>query len=157
MKLGPSLGVLVIASIVSTDFTAPPKVVSLNVMHFNTALRLQAEGVRTKAGTWALNESEAAAIEAAVDTDEQWEKSLEGRDQWLMRPQQPPSMLRSGVAWLTSSCDVGVLPCLLAGVCSLAYISNAVRLLLTAQCKRNCLHVHITPGSRIYRTGGLSA
>jgi acetyl-CoA carboxylase carboxyl transferase subunit alpha len=58
--------------------------------------RAKAEGVRTKAGTWALNESEAAAIEAAVDTDEQWERSLEGRDQWLMRPQQPPSMLRSG-------------------------------------------------------------
>lgn len=75
-----------------------------------TAWRLQAEGVRTKAGTWALNESEAAAIEAAVNTDEQWEKSLEGKDQWLMRPQQPPSMLRSGVAWPGSSHDVGVLP-----------------------------------------------
>ena len=59
--------------------------------------------MRTKAGTWALNQGEAAAIEAAADADDRWEKSLEGKDQWLMRPLQPPGLLRSGGRWLRAS------------------------------------------------------
>lgn len=45
-----------------------------------------------------MNETEAKAIEAAADADERWERSLEGKDQWLMRPLQPPGLLRSGEA-----------------------------------------------------------
>ncbi len=52
--------------------------------------------MRTKAGTWALNAAEARQIEAAADADERWVASLEGKDQWLQRPLQPPGLLRSG-------------------------------------------------------------
>lgn len=58
---------------------------------------MQAEGVHTKAGTWAYSEAEAEQIEAAVDADEKWVASLEGRDQWLNRPAQPPGLLGSGL------------------------------------------------------------
>ena len=57
---------------------------------------MQAEGVTTAAGTWALNETEARMIEKTVDGDERWEKSLEGKDQWINKPLQPPGLLRSG-------------------------------------------------------------
>jgi acetyl-CoA carboxylase carboxyl transferase subunit alpha len=61
------------------------------------AERAAAEGVRTKAGTWALNETEARMIEKAADADERWAASLEGKDQWLQRPLQPPGLLRTGI------------------------------------------------------------
>ena len=69
---------------------------------------LQAKGAYTKAGTWAPNEEEARMIEAIVDRDEEWDKSLEGREQYLDRPIQPPGLLGSGtkpqlsarIAWL---------------------------------------------------------
>jgi len=59
--------------------------------------RAAAKGVRTKAGTWAASEAEARMIELSADRDEQWEASLEGKDQWLQRPLQPPGLLRSGM------------------------------------------------------------
>ncbi len=59
---------------------------------------LQAAGVRTKVGTWALSEAEAAMIELSADRDEKWEASLAGKEQWLHKPLQPPGLLRSG-AW----------------------------------------------------------
>ena len=59
--------------------------------------RLQAKGVRTKAGTWAASEAEARMIEFSADRNEKWEASLEGKEQWLQKPVQPPGLLRSGV------------------------------------------------------------
>lgn len=56
----------------------------------------QAAGVRTKVGTWALSEAEAAMIELSADRDEKWEASLAGKEQWLHKPLQPPGLLRSG-------------------------------------------------------------
>lgn len=61
------------------------------------AARAAAEGVYTKAGTWAFSEAEAEQIEAAVDADEKWVASLEGRDEWLNKPLQPPGLLNSGL------------------------------------------------------------
>lgn len=58
--------------------------------------RVQATGVHTKAGTWALNEAEAEMIEMVADMDIKWEKSLEGKDEWINKPAQPPGLLRSG-------------------------------------------------------------
>ena len=58
--------------------------------------QLQAAGVRTKVGTWALSEAEAAMIELSADRDEKWEASLAGKEQWLHKPLQPPGLLRSG-------------------------------------------------------------
>ena len=58
--------------------------------------RAQAAGVRTKVGTWALSEAEAAMIELSADRDEKWEASLVGKEQWLHKPLQPPGLLRSG-------------------------------------------------------------
>lgn len=59
-------------------------------------VRRQAEGVRTAAGTWAFSEAEARQIEKSVDADEKWVSSLEGKDQWINRPTQPPGLMRSG-------------------------------------------------------------
>lgn len=35
-------------------------------------------------------------IEAIVDRDEKWDKSLEGKEQYIDRPIQPPGLLGSG-------------------------------------------------------------
>lgn len=59
-------------------------------------LRRQAEGVHTAAGTWAFSEAEARQIEKSVDADEKWVSSLEGKDQWINRPTQPPGLMRTG-------------------------------------------------------------
>eukprot|EP00879_Flechtneria_rotunda_P014922 GHRR01015592.1.p1 GENE.GHRR01015592.1~~GHRR01015592.1.p1 ORF type:complete len:330 (+),score=131.53 GHRR01015592.1:399-1388(+) len=59
--------------------------------------RSSAPGVNTAAGTWAFNEAEANYIEASVDADEAWEKSMEGKAEWLNRPVQPPGLSRSGI------------------------------------------------------------
>ncbi len=63
----------------------------------------QAEGVRTRAGTWAVNEAEAAAIERMADADEAWEAELRARAEWVNRPVQPPGLGRSGVLELAAS------------------------------------------------------
>lgn len=57
---------------------------------------MQAEGARTKAGTWAPNEEEAQLIEMIADKDEEWEESLKGKDAWINKPAQPPGLLRTG-------------------------------------------------------------
>lgn len=59
---------------------------------------VQAKGAYTQAGTWAPNKEEAELIEAIVDRDERWEASLEGKEEWINRPFQPPGLLRSGGA-----------------------------------------------------------
>lgn len=61
------------------------------------AEREKAVGVRTKAGAWAVSEAEASYIEKLVDADEKWEKTLEGCQDWVNRPIQPPGLSRSGV------------------------------------------------------------
>ena len=52
--------------------------------------------MRTESGTWAVSQAEADIIESIVDSDEKWESSLKGKDQWLLKPAQPPGLLRSG-------------------------------------------------------------
>ena len=69
--------------------------------------QLQAAGVRTKVGTWALSEAEAAMIELSADRDEKWEASLAGKEQWLHKPLQPPGLLRSGKASSTAGRRTG--------------------------------------------------
>ncbi|KAI8469767.1 MAG: acetyl-CoA carboxylase [Monoraphidium minutum] len=54
-------------------------------------------GARTAAGTWAVDESEARAIEAAVDADEVWDKLLASKEGWTNKPVQPPGLGRSGI------------------------------------------------------------
>ena len=68
---------------------------------------LQAAGVRTKVGTWALSEAEAAMIELSADRDEKWEASLAGKEQWLHKPLQPPGLLRSGALHCIRCCRRG--------------------------------------------------
>ena len=58
----------------------------------------QAEGARTRAGTWAPTAEEADLIEMIADKDAEWEASLAGKDAWINRPAQPPGLLRSGAA-----------------------------------------------------------
>mmetsp|Transcript_31817 Transcript_31817/g.70685 ORF Transcript_31817/g.70685 Transcript_31817/m.70685 type:complete len:500 (-) Transcript_31817:1816-3315(-) len=61
------------------------------------AERAEATGVFTKAGTWAASEAEARYIEQVVDADERWEKQMQGREDWLNRPAQPPGLARTGI------------------------------------------------------------
>ena len=61
------------------------------------AARAAAPGARTKAGTWAPTEDEAALVEALADADEAWAERLRGKDEWVHKPSQPPGLLRSGV------------------------------------------------------------
>ena len=75
-----------------TDFNSAPE----DDPHLPLRLVLQAAGVRTKVGTWALSEAEASMIELSADRDEKWEASLVGKEQWLHKPLQPPGLLRSG-------------------------------------------------------------
>jgi hypothetical protein len=53
-----------------------------------------APGVHTAAGTWALNEAEAAHIAASVDADEAWDRAMDGKADWTNRPVQPPGLGR---------------------------------------------------------------
>ena len=53
-------------------------------------------GVYTKAGTWCFNEEERDQVERAADADEKWAASLEGKEEWIQKPSQPPGLLRSG-------------------------------------------------------------
>ena len=57
---------------------------------------MQAEGAYTKLGTWAPTETDAEVIEMMADKDEEWDKSLEGKSEWINRPAQPPGLLRTG-------------------------------------------------------------
>lgn len=59
---------------------------------------LQAEGAYTKMGTWAPTETDAEVIEMMADKDEEWDRSLKGKSEWINRPAQPPGLLRTG-AW----------------------------------------------------------
>jgi acetyl-CoA carboxylase carboxyl transferase subunit alpha len=61
------------------------------------AERSAATGVQTAAGTWAYSEAEAAAIEAAVDADEAWDKTLAAKGDWTNKPLQPPGLGRTGI------------------------------------------------------------
>ena len=56
----------------------------------------QAEGAYTKMGTWAPTQTDAEVIEMMADKDEEWEKSLKGKSEWINRPAQPPGLLRTG-------------------------------------------------------------
>ena len=69
------------------------------------ACHAQAQGAYTNAGTWVPNKEEADMVEAIVDRDERWERSLAGKEEWLKRPLQPPGLLRSGMGIL-SACIV---------------------------------------------------
>lgn len=51
-------------------------------------------GVQTAAGTWAVSEAEAAHIAASVDSDEAWDKAMEGKGVWTNKPVQPPGLGR---------------------------------------------------------------
>ena len=62
---------------------------------------MQAEGAYTKMGTWAPTETDAEVIEMMADKDEEWERSLEGKSEWINRPAQPPGLLRTGRGPLT--------------------------------------------------------
>ncbi|KAI8471990.1 MAG: acetyl-CoA carboxylase [Monoraphidium minutum] len=59
--------------------------------------RAAAAGARTAAGTWAVDEAEARAIEVAVDADEAWDKLLASKEDWTNKPVQPPGLGRSGI------------------------------------------------------------
>lgn len=59
--------------------------------------RASAAGVQTDAGTWALNEAEAAYIESSVNADEAWDATLVEKADWTNKPVQPPGLGRSGV------------------------------------------------------------
>ncbi|GMH40463.1 hypothetical protein BSKO_08367 [Bryopsis sp. KO-2023] len=48
--------------------------------------RLKAEGVRTKAGTWCMNEEERDYIEQAINYEEQWKETIKGKEEWLLKP-----------------------------------------------------------------------
>ena len=61
------------------------------------AARAGAPGARAGAGTWAPTADDAALIEAIADSDEQWAETLRGKDEWVLKPDQPPGLLRSGV------------------------------------------------------------
>jgi len=61
------------------------------------AARAGAPGARTAVGTWAPTADDAALIEAIADSDEKWDETLRGKDEWVMKPDQPPGLLRSGV------------------------------------------------------------
>ena len=52
--------------------------------------------MRTKAGAWAVSEAEASFIEKLVDADEKWDKMMEGCQEWINKPIQPPGLSRSG-------------------------------------------------------------
>jgi acetyl-CoA carboxylase carboxyl transferase subunit alpha len=56
--------------------------------------RASASGVQTDAGTWALNEAEAAYIESSVNADEAWEHTLVEKADWTNKPVQPPGLGR---------------------------------------------------------------
>ncbi len=56
--------------------------------------RAAADGVRTAAGTWAVDEAEAKRIEAAVDGDEAWDRLLATKGEWTNKPVQPPGLGR---------------------------------------------------------------
>jgi acetyl-CoA carboxylase carboxyl transferase subunit alpha len=58
--------------------------------------RAAASGVQTDAGTWALNEAEAAYIESSVNADEAWEHTLVEKAEWTNKPVQPPGLGRCG-------------------------------------------------------------
>jgi hypothetical protein len=58
--------------------------------------RAAAKGVTTAAGTWAYDEAEARAIEAAADADEAWDKALAAKEEWTNKPVQPPGLGRCG-------------------------------------------------------------
>jgi acetyl-CoA carboxylase carboxyl transferase subunit alpha len=66
-------------------------------------IALEGKGVRTESGTWAVSQAEADIIESIVDSDEKWEESLQGKDQWLLKPVQPPGLLRSGIMELSAA------------------------------------------------------
>lgn len=56
--------------------------------------RASAAGVQTDAGTWALNEAEAAYIESSVNADEAWDATLVEKADWTNKPVQPPGLGR---------------------------------------------------------------
>jgi len=43
------------------------------------------------------------SLQAAVDADEAWEKRMEGKEEWVNRPVQPPGLHRTGVMELAVS------------------------------------------------------
>lgn len=49
-------------------------------------------GVYTKAGTWAIDEIEAAEIEEDVDEDEEFDQYLQDHADWTKPPLQPPGI-----------------------------------------------------------------
>jgi hypothetical protein len=57
---------------------------------------LQATGVTTKAGAWALTDAEASYIEGLADADDRWDALMKGKEEWVNRPLQPPGLGRSG-------------------------------------------------------------
>jgi hypothetical protein len=56
-----------------------------------------------QSGAWAADAGEAAYIEGLVDADEKWDTLMEGRQEWVNRPVQPPGLGRSGVMELAVS------------------------------------------------------
>lgn len=58
-------------------------------MLLTSVLNVQAEGVRTEAGTWCVNEEERDYIQQTVDKDEEWNALMKSKSEWL----QPPKFL----------------------------------------------------------------
>lgn len=48
---------------------------------------LQAEGVRTEAGTWCVDEEERDHVQQTLDRAEGWDALLESKSEWLRPPQ----------------------------------------------------------------------
>lgn len=67
--------------------------------------RSSAPGVQTAAGTWAVNEAEAAYIESSVNADDAWGQTLADKAEWTNKPVQPPGLGRWVPHALTCLCS----------------------------------------------------
>lgn len=64
----------------------------------------KAPGAKTKAGTYAPTSDDAEFLEMMTDMEEKWQKTLEGKQEWVMKPEAPapgfttPGLLELAVA-----------------------------------------------------------
>jgi acetyl-CoA carboxylase carboxyl transferase subunit alpha len=58
----------------------------------------KAPGAKTKAGTYAPTSDDAEFLEMMTDMDEKWQKTLESKQEWVMKPEMPaPGFTRPGL------------------------------------------------------------
>jgi acetyl-CoA carboxylase carboxyl transferase subunit alpha len=65
--------------------------------------RKKAPGAKTKAGTPCRTPEEAELVEIYADADEKWDKLVADKGNWVLRPEQPEGLSRSGVLELAAA------------------------------------------------------